>query len=62
MSIEYCNCYFAVVQVSLLFIESGRHMFLPISHSRAMTEPMFRDDVVVFVAPPESQWLSCCHL
>ena len=30
--------------------------FLPIYHSRAMTEPVFRDAVVVvFVTPPASQ-------
>ena len=58
--IEYC-C-FSVIQVSLLFSESGRHQFLPISHSRAMTEPVVRDVVVVFVTPPASQWFAYCFL
>ena len=39
-----------------MFFESGRHQFLPISHCREMTEPVFHDDVVVFVTPPTSQW------
>ena len=41
-----------------MFMESGRHQFLQIYHSRAMTEPVFRDAVVVFVTPLASQWLS----
>ena len=51
-----------VVQVSLVFGDSGRHQFLSKSHSRAMTEPVFRDAVVIFVTPPASQWLACCHV
>ena len=43
-----------------MFSESGGHPVLPIYHSRAMTEPVFRDAVVVFVISPASQWLSCC--
>ena len=53
---------FSVVQVSLVFSESGRHQFLTISHSRAMAEPVFRDYVVIFVTPLASQLLSSCHL
>ena len=32
-----------------MFSESGRHQFLPIYHSRAMTEPVYPAAVVVFV-------------
>ena len=35
-----------------MFIESGRHQFLPIYHSRAMTESVLRVAVVVFITPP----------
>ena len=46
---ESFNCCFSVVQESLVFRESDRHQFLPIYHSRAMTEPVFCDAVVVIV-------------
>ena len=56
----FCELSIAIVVLcrprNLMFSVSGRHQFLPIYHSRAMTEPVFRD-AVVFVTPPASQWL-----
>ena len=47
--LDYCNCCISVVQVSLVFSDSGSHQLLPIFHSVAITEPVFRDDAVPFV-------------
>ena len=55
--VEYGSRCFSIIRIHHEFSESDRHQFLSISQSRAMTEPVFRDGVVVFFEPPASQWL-----
>ena len=52
----------STIMFTNLFQEDGSHRFLQISHSMAMTEPVFRDIVLVFFASPASQWFPSHHL